>query len=130
MCRHIHNCNGRIKRAAGRLGADFFKDLVRPQSFHRKRLRKDFGDRLDREGIVHVSLGENLVVSGDDRNAKQLGIHLRKIGNVIGVLPIGFVLEFVVSLLNNGSHEFASGQPRAPRSRLARAGIGSNRRRL
>ena len=109
---HIHDRHWRVEGTSGRLRPDFCKDRVRPQSFHGKRLRINLGDRLDGEGIGHVTLRDHLVIGGNDCDAEQLGIHLREIGNVIGILPVGVVLEFVVRLLNYGNHEFASGSNR------------------
>src|SRR5262249_34682116 len=90
-----------------RLRTNFVEYLVRTQLFHGERQRKHLGNRLDRKRVVHIAQSEHLVVGRNNGYPEQLWIHLRKIGNIVRVLPVRVAFELFVSLPNHRLHKFA-----------------------
>jgi hypothetical protein len=107
--RHVHNGRHGIEGPSSRFGTDSLKHFFRTQFLHSERERKDLGNRLDGEGIIHVTQSQYLVIRGDNGDAKQLRVHLGEVGNVVGVLAGRITLEFFVSLANNGLYLFSPG---------------------
>ena len=92
----------------GRLAADLLEDLFRTEFFHRKRERKNLGNRLDGERVTYVAQGVRFVVVVTAAIPNSLESTLARAGDVIGVLAACIVLEHRIRFVHRGFEFFFS----------------------